>query len=281
MIESFFKSLDYTIPTALKPFILAVVQGDSLSNINITYPVHANGFPLLINVYGDMPKLHLDNHIVQPTSRINLAGQVIYPYPNIEIDGRFGQIGFVLQPSALYYLFHKPGSYFLNQWRSIEEISPLPTGDLVAELDTIELPGNRIAVLFAFFERLAKQRSAPIEWLDRAIFQILRKDGIIGQADIANRVDISLRHFRRKFKEVVGVSPKYFSKVIQINTIFELHSTSNTEKLHHLALDCGYYDQAHFINDFNRFIGKSPAQFLEGKHSFVKSYLGRATNIIK
>ena len=281
MIESFFENLDYAIPKALQPFILAVVQGDTPSTINITYPVHANGCPLLINVYGDLPKLHIDNQIVHPSSRLNVAGQIIYPNPSIEIDGKFGQIGFVLHTTAPYYLFHKPGSFFINQWRSIEEISPLPTADLQAELDTIGIPANRIAVLFAFFERLAKQRLAPIEWLDKAIFEILNKNGIIGQSDLAKRANISLRHFRRKFKEVVGVSPKYFSKVVQINTIFELQRTSNTEKLHHLALDCGYYDQAHFINDFNRFIGESPTRFLQGEHSYVKSYLGRVANPIK
>jgi len=66
------------------------------------------------------------------------------------------------------------------------------------------------------------------------------------------------RHFRRIFKKVIGVAPKYFCKVIQLNTVFDMLSTSATEKLHHLALDCGYYDQSHFINDFNRLIGESP-----------------------
>ena len=75
------------------------------------------------------------------------------------------------------------------------------------------------------------------------------------------------------------MSPKYFCKVIQINFNFELLRTSNTEKLHHLALDCGYYDQAHFINDFNRFIGESPTKFLRGQHGFVKSYSGMTVNL--
>jgi AraC-like DNA-binding protein len=30
-----------------------------------------------------------------------------------------------------------------------------------------------------------------------------------------------------------------------------------------LALDCGYYDQSHFINEFRSFSGLSPLEFLQ------------------
>lgn len=69
--------------------------------------------------------------------------------------------------------------------------------------------------------------------------------------------------------------PKYYCKVIQINTFFELLNSPAKEKLHHLALDCGYYDQSHFIRDFIKFIGESPEKFLNGNHAYIKTYLGR------
>ncbi|MBT8185672.1 MAG: helix-turn-helix domain-containing protein [Eudoraea sp.] len=279
MIETFFETIDYTIPRNLQQFILAIVQGESPSEINLTYPVHASGFPLLINVYGDLPKLHIDNQIVRPTCRLNVAGQIVYPNPSIQLAGKFDQIGFMLHPTAPYYLFHRPGSYFLNQWRSVDEISPVHSENVLLNLDATKVPENRISILISFFERLAEHRLSPIDWLDKTISEILDKKGRIGQSYLAKQAGMSLRHFRRKFKEIIGVSPKYFCKVIQINFIFELLRTSNTEKLHHLALDCGYYDQAHFINDFKRFIGESPTKFLGGPHSYVKSYLGMTTNL--
>ena len=92
---------------------------------------------------------------------------------------------------------------------------------------------------------------------------------------MSDQAEISLRHFRRKFKEIIGVSPKYFCKIIQLNTVFEMLNSSDIEKTHHLALDCGYFDQAHFIRDFKKMIGSSPRKFLEGNYSFVKEYMGR------
>ena len=42
--------------------------------------------------------------------------------------------------------------------------------------------------------------------------------------------------------------------------------------MHLLALDCGYYDQSHFINDFNKLIGNTPENFLQGNQTYLKNY---------
>jgi AraC-like DNA-binding protein len=35
-----------------------------------------------------------------------------------------------------------------------------------------------------------------------------------------------------------------------------------------VALDCGYFDQAHFIHDFQRFAGLTPAAYQAARTSF-------------
>lgn len=274
MIKSFAEKLDCTIPGDLKPFVAYGIHGFSDTPLTLTFPIHPSGFPVLIYVYGDKTKLHLEREVVDAPSRLNLAGQIHNFIPKMGIDGYFGQIGFILTPMTPYYLFHKPGNSFINRWMGIEEVLPELGPATVKELTACEDPMESVPILLAFLSQLISRRLPPIGWLDQALEKIQQQNGLLAISDLAEQVGISLRHFRRKFKEIVGVPPKYYCKVIQLNTIFEALHTSNEEALNRLALDSGYYDQAHFINDFKKFIGDSPEKFLAGDQAFVKTYLG-------
>jgi len=276
MIKSFATKLDYKIPQELQQYVIAIIHGESEDTIDVIYPVFPTGFPLVINIYNDIPTLHINNQVIHPNSRLQIAGQIYNTEVNIEIKGTFGQIGLVLYPSAPYYLFHKMGDSFLNRWCNLESSSPLSIKNLSNDLSNCQTPLDRVSILLEFVKLLHSNRLPEIEWLDKTLHKIYSLGGKISQENLAEKAEISLRHFRRKFKDVIGVSPKYFCKVIQLNTVFEMLSANDTEKLHHLALDCGYYDQAHFINDFKKLIGKSPVNFLTGEHSYVKTYLGRS-----
>jgi AraC-like DNA-binding protein len=278
MKKSFATNLSYEIPHELKKYVLSIIEGKSENKMDTLYPVFATGYPLLIYVYDSIPIIYVDGFETKPSSRVQIAGQIFDADISIKLLGKFGQIGLVLHPLTTYYLFNRPGSYFLNKWCNFQDILPIAINkDLHLALSVCKTTDDRIKILLEFLKSLLETKLPEIKWLETAIKKIYSSGGNIAQEELSVLVNISLRHFRRKFKEVVGISPKYFCKVIQLNTVFEMLNTTNTERLHHLALDCGYYDQAHFINDFKKMIGSSPRNFLEGKHSFVKDYMGRKT----
>lgn len=152
--------------------------------------------------------------------------------------------------------------------------SPVNGGKMYAQLLKNQDTMGRVAVIFDFLEELSSQSLPAINWLDESLKQIYIHKGYLSQTKLVEDSGISERHFRRKFKETIGVSPKYFCKVVQLNAVFELLQSSNDSEISKLALDCGYFDQAHFINDFKKLIGDSPRNFLRSSHSYVKSYLG-------
>lgn len=82
---------------------------------------------------------------------------------------------------------------------------------------------------------------------------------------IANKTGYSQKHFISLFKKHLGVTPKGFQKIQRFQKVVtEIESTRqiNWTKL---SLDCGYYDQAHFINEFKAYSGYSPKQYLAVK----------------
>jgi AraC-like DNA-binding protein len=277
MIENFAQEVNYEIPVQLRQYVVAIIKGESESDVNFTYPAHPTGFPILVSIYNDIPAAHIKNESSFYGSRLVIGGQLQNANMHIEIKGRYGQLGLIFMPTTLYYLFHKSGVSLMNSLENFEKVTPLKFQNLLSDLKGCEEPEEHFPILFDVIARLAQDRLPAIDWLDASLQNIFASNGKISQTELVEKSGIGVRHFRRRFKEIIGVPPKYYCKVIQMNTVFELLKTSNTEEIYRLALDCGYYDQAHFINDFKQMIGSSPTNFLNGEHALIKSYLGRKT----
>jgi len=68
----------------------------------------------------------------------------------------------------------------------------------------------------------------------------------------------SERQFRRRFQEVVGIAPKAFARILRFQRALRVMERSDPLPA---ALECGYYDQAHFNRDFKAIAGESPAAY--------------------
>lgn len=275
MIKKFALTLEYEIPDILKPYVIAAIYGETQESVQVNFPVFPNGFAVLIHVYGDLPLLKIKDSSRLAPSHINLAGQIHGTIPKMEIDGRFGQNGFLLHPLTPYYLFHIKGNRFVNEWIALEKNVDFDWTTLSAELKSCAQPIERIALLAAMLTELEKHRLPAISWLDNCIATIYQKKGVVSVNEMVASSGLSSRHFSRVFREIVGVPPKYFCKVVQLNGLFEAINSSDNDKILQLALEYGYYDQSHFIHDFKKLIGDSPQRFLMGKDAFAKEYLGK------
>ena len=84
---------------------------------------------------------------------------------------------------------------------------------------------------------------------------------------VAITAALSTRHLRRLCLERAGVSPKYLSRILRFRKAVEkinaLGRTSAQPQWADLAAACGYYDQAHFIREFQEFTGHTPGRYLQ------------------
>ncbi|CAN5182314.1 hypothetical protein BH23BAC2_BH23BAC2_10030 [soil metagenome] len=275
MIKHFAQKVEYEIPENLEKLVLAIIIGRTDEKVDLTIPIFATGFPLIVNIFGDKPTYTVNENPYQTECNLVVAGQIYNSRVVFRQTGMFGNVGIILHPAATYYLFHKPGKFFNNYWTRFRDSSPLACCDLIKGLSDCSHVNNRIQLLLMFLSQLEKNRLPSIPWLENSINLILLRNGQVSQEELLEEAGVSVRHFRRIFKNVIGVPPKYFCKVIQLNSVFQLLHDTPSEKMHLLALDCGYYDQSHFINDFNKFIGDSPENFLNGNQSYIKDYMGR------
>jgi AraC-like DNA-binding protein len=78
---------------------------------------------------------------------------------------------------------------------------------------------------------------------------------------LATAVGRHPRSLQRLFAEYVGVSPKWVIQRYRLHEAAECIARGEVADWAGLALDLGYADQAHFIRDFRRLVGKPPADY--------------------
>ena len=94
-----------------------------------------------------------------------------------------------------------------------------------------------------------------------ALEKIHTAKGIIRIKDLAHTLCISLDAFEKRFRRVVGVSPKQFAYIIRMKSI--VSNGLKRQTLTETAFEAGYFDQPHFNKDFKLFTGQTPTDFLK------------------
>lgn len=92
-------------------------------------------------------------------------------------------------------------------------------------------------------------------------------------ADLCAELGISRRHLSRKFNQQVGIAPKFFGQVLQINWAIGLLYSGDDESLTHVAQSAGFFDQAHFVHAMQRIFTASPREFLDGDDISLRTFL--------
>lgn len=111
------------------------------------------------------------------------------------------------------------------------------------------------------------QRHPAVEFAVRTLSS--RSSSAACLTDVVQQVGYSQRHFNALFQGEVGLSPKKFSRVQRFQQVLERVRRKGTDKNEvnwaNVALDCGYYDQAHFIHEFRAFSGMAPSAYMAVK----------------
>jgi AraC-like DNA-binding protein len=99
-------------------------------------------------------------------------------------------------------------------------------------------------------------------FIEFAVNKILKTPHQLSMEYISAKVGYSQKHLIKLFKDSVGLTPKSFLKVIRFQKAINEIEHSKKADWTGIALESGYYDQAHFINDFKAFSGFTPKEYM-------------------
>lgn len=127
---------------------------------------------------------------------------------------------------------------------------------------------QRFRILEGFLLRQAVKPMEPEAALWFCIRQLAKSPAFRLIRELADEVGISQRQLLRKFDRRVGLRPKLLARVFKFQRALRQIEGERPLVWSHLACDCGYYDQAHFIHEFQGFSGMNPSRYLVERGEF-------------
>lgn len=229
---------------------------------------------LVIN-YGDpFQRLH-ENGTSETQPRTFVVGQMTAPVV-IEPTEDAGILGIRFRPGGAYPFFSFPQHELVDRIVSLDSL----WGNLAQEIEerTAMAVGadEKVMVIEAILaSKLCTKSNASLE---AAIEEILAADGLISIEEVSEDIGMTRRNLERQFKQFVGLSPKLFARIVRFQRIFKTLESSSIDEWTSLALECGYYDQAHFIREFREFSGRNPSSYFSNEAELSRFFTrGRGT----
>lgn len=103
------------------------------------------------------------------------------------------------------------------------------------------------------------RRTAPRRSTARAAVElILRVHGRKRIDDVARALGWSRRRIERAFARDLGIRPKLFARIVRLNAVLATLDEPERTSAVDLALETGYFDQAHLLRDFRMLAGRAP-----------------------
>lgn len=85
--------------------------------------------------------------------------------------------------------------------------------------------------------------------------------GTVGMEQLAEETGYSSCYLRRIFKECHGISPKQFAQFVRFQNLLQTLKRGS-QPYGEIALDCGYYDEAHMMKEFKKFTGVTAERYV-------------------
>lgn len=196
--------------------------------------------------------------IVNYTPSLSIGGFQVNPIEYIP-KGITGLIIVKLKPHAKALLknLHGPIQIYGN-W-DLSDLYHQNSSVLLERLTEINNADKRVEIVENYLDQIFTNKDLNPYALE-AIRLFDQHRGQVTVKQVAEKLGYSKKQFERFFIHTVGLTPKKYSRLIRFQQSMQLISQSNLN-LTQVALNAGYFDQAHFNKEFKQFTGNTPEAY--------------------
>jgi len=225
---------------------------------------------LIFNLADPFKRYHAENKIeIQPATL--LAGQM-QRYAMIAPTGSVKLFGIRFHPGGAYPFLQLPLSELTDQIINFENIVSRLGRELTEKIQTARSRRERVKIIETVFLARLDSRHETAGTVRAVVALMIQKDGMIAIERLQKMAGISERQLERQFQTQVGLTPKFFSRLLRFQKVFKAVMQNRNLGWSFIAAECGYYDQAHFIHDFKNFSGQNPAAYFREDHQMAEYF---------
>ncbi|MEI9909336.1 MAG: AraC family transcriptional regulator [Bacteroidota bacterium] len=222
-----------------------------------------NGFCSVVFNYGDAYYLQNRKYEKLQVPLQFVSGQSIYSY-KLFLQGSIGIAGIVFKPAALATVFQLPVYEYTEERIDLYKVFRQDVvNKYAAQIKLATGKEQRVKSLEAFIMHQYNVQKPEPDYIDTAANFIIEHNGMLQVSDLLRDSYMSRRSFERKFFHKVGLSPKYYARIRRIGYLCNLIAGKKKVDWPAVFHECEFYDQAHFIKDFEEFTGRTPQQYLK------------------
>jgi AraC-like DNA-binding protein len=219
---------------------------------------------LVINL-DDVPRKRFDRQNPRRFETVRRAW-ISGPQPEfilIDVLPQATMMGAHFKPGGLAPFVDMPAGELCGKLVELNRIWGAVADELREELLETSGVQPKFQRLEQFLLRRLLRKALPGWGVASAIHAFVSNAGTATVARIAADAGMSHKHFIERFRSVVGLTPKRFSRIRRFQRALGDLQTRREMDWVGLAGECGYYDQAHFIHDFRAFSGITPTGYLD------------------
>lgn len=174
-------------------------------------------------------------------------------------------MGIIFQPGGFAAFSGDAVHAFSNRNVSLEEVWGAKARALRDWLREAHTTPAKLCALEQFLLNTFANRLPRNAVVDFALQRFARNSLASSVKEVASETGWSTRHFTQIFREQVGLSPKVWCRIRRFQKAVQQLHVGVDVSWADLALECGYYDQSHFANEFRAFSGIDATSYTAGR----------------
>ncbi|MHA4846951.1 helix-turn-helix domain-containing protein [Flavitalea antarctica] len=261
MITNFFIPPHPSLSHFIDNYILSTSHGKKIT-LRSSWP--ASNETSLVFHLSDQPYHYTSEGELSPLNkeRGSIIGLLSHSNGSVSFNGIYHTFVIQFKANGFNKIFRMPVNVFINKQYYLDEVFGKIARDLNESLQnagTIYLMAELTDRFLLHFLNLRKQSTSLYDGITYVSNELFHHSPLLTVDQYAQKANMSVRNFSRRFAEQTGVSPKFYCRLLRFNTAVNTKLKYPESTWTSIAHECGYFDHMHMIRDFKEFANANPS----------------------